>query len=202
MRLYLIRHGAVENPGGVRYGRLPGFPLSAEGRAQAARTAQHLASLRPGPLRLLSSPLARAHETATIVGAPLSLTPDIEPRLLELGSSLDGLPRRVPLPVRLRHLRDPALRRMNEPLRFAAQRILSVIDEHQPRFQALVLVSHQLPIRAALLALTRGLRALDGPLPASWWLRLRQPLDPTYAQLITLAPCGPHRWAIVASFCP
>ena len=33
--IYLIRHGEVQNPSRVRYGRLPGYGLSDLGREQA-----------------------------------------------------------------------------------------------------------------------------------------------------------------------
>src|SRR5205085_2075794 len=34
--VHLLRHGEVENPAGIVYGRLPGYHLSANGRAIAA----------------------------------------------------------------------------------------------------------------------------------------------------------------------
>ena len=33
--VHLMRHGEVHNPGGVLYGRLPGYRLSERGRAMA-----------------------------------------------------------------------------------------------------------------------------------------------------------------------
>ena len=38
--VHLLRHGEVENPGAILYGRLPGFHLSALGSEMAERTAQ------------------------------------------------------------------------------------------------------------------------------------------------------------------
>lgn len=91
-RLILVRHGVVENPARVRYGRLPGFPLSASGRHQAALSASFLAtcSLR-NPL-LLSSPLERAVETAEILGRQLGVSLQKEDHPLEIASRYDGLP--------------------------------------------------------------------------------------------------------------
>lgn len=41
--VHLMRHGEVHNPDGVLYGRLPGYRLSARGRAMARMVATHLA---------------------------------------------------------------------------------------------------------------------------------------------------------------
>jgi broad specificity phosphatase PhoE len=41
--VHLLRHGLVENPSGVIYGRLPGYHLSAEGRLMAIAAADFLA---------------------------------------------------------------------------------------------------------------------------------------------------------------
>ncbi len=62
-RLSLVRHGAVHNPDGILYGRLPRFRLSSEGRRQAQ--AAGLALARDPFDTLFSSPLLRARQTAT-----------------------------------------------------------------------------------------------------------------------------------------
>ena len=60
--LHLVRHGEVENPRGVIYGRLPGYNLSERGRRQAAAAARRL---RDADLAAVwASPLERAQETA------------------------------------------------------------------------------------------------------------------------------------------
>ena len=59
--VHLVRHGEVENPGGVLYGRMPGFHLSGLGRQMAQRTAAYLAERDIA--HLVSSPLERAQET-------------------------------------------------------------------------------------------------------------------------------------------
>lgn len=89
-----MRHADVENPNKVLYGHLPGFPLSALGRAQAIAVGQ---SLRDRNIRrILHSPLERAQETATLVNqqlpAPVPLI--IEPALIEaaIGRYLQGVP--------------------------------------------------------------------------------------------------------------
>ena len=40
--IHVMRHGEVDNPDGVLYGRLPGFGLTELGHAMAARAAEYL----------------------------------------------------------------------------------------------------------------------------------------------------------------
>jgi probable phosphoglycerate mutase len=80
-RIILVRHGETD---WNATGRIQGHndtPLNAAGRQQARRAAQRLAC---EPVRALySSDLARACETATIIGQPLGLTVVTSPRLRE-----------------------------------------------------------------------------------------------------------------------
>jgi broad specificity phosphatase PhoE len=89
-----MRHADVENPHRILYGHLPGFPLSALGRAQATAVGQSLRN--SGVRRILHSPLERTRETAELVNAqlpaPVPLIP--EPALVEaeFGKYLQGVP--------------------------------------------------------------------------------------------------------------
>lgn len=88
----LVRHGLVDNPGQVYYGRLPGFALAAEGRRQAAATGDYLSGQ---PIAAVyHSPMLRAFETAEIVRRHCAATaPLVECDLLnEIHSPFDGLP--------------------------------------------------------------------------------------------------------------
>jgi len=87
-----MRHADVENPHRILYGHLPGFPLSALGRAQASAVGRSLRD--SGIRRILHSPLERARETAELVNAQL-LSPVpliVEPALIEaeFGRYLQG----------------------------------------------------------------------------------------------------------------
>jgi broad specificity phosphatase PhoE len=100
-----VRHGEVDNPLDVYYGRLPGFGLSDKGRRQAQRAAVYLAeratrSLPPDaaspciPAALYTSPLRRAHQTAQILADRLpGLSPIVSPFLSEVYTPFDGQPR-------------------------------------------------------------------------------------------------------------
>lgn len=72
-RLYLVRHGATNMTAEDRFSGETGAELSDEGRAQAARLAERLASERI--VAVYTSPLSRAMETARIVAAGMDLRP-------------------------------------------------------------------------------------------------------------------------------
>ncbi len=80
--LLLIRHGQTAyNVEGRLPGQLPGIPLNDEGRRQAHRAAVALAAL---PLStIISSPLERAAETATIIARGWGLAVRTDPRLMD-----------------------------------------------------------------------------------------------------------------------
>jgi broad specificity phosphatase PhoE len=75
--IYLVRHGEVQNPDRVVYGRLPGFGLSDNGRRQAHTLGKQLSSRKVHAI--YTSPLERARETAQIVSSyhhGVPVTPD------------------------------------------------------------------------------------------------------------------------------
>lgn len=81
MRLIFVRHGQSEgNAAGVVQGRMD-FSLSELGRRQAVVTARRLH--QESIARVVSSPLARAAETAALLAAPHGLVVEPEPALLE-----------------------------------------------------------------------------------------------------------------------
>lgn len=85
----LIRHGDVENPDNLYYGRLPGFGLSRLGQRQAAAARDDLQ--HRSPAAIFSSPLIRAQQTAAIIGqAHPGLAIQISELLNEVYSPFDG----------------------------------------------------------------------------------------------------------------
>jgi broad specificity phosphatase PhoE len=89
-KVSLVRHGLVYNPVEVYYGRLPGFFLADEGRAQAISAGRHLASQSIDAI--FHSPQQRAAETAALIRAQLpDSVPLTECALLnEIYSPYDG----------------------------------------------------------------------------------------------------------------
>lgn len=88
-RIYLVRHGHAAGDWGSA--RDPG--LDDAGREQARAAAQHLREL--GPLDLVSSPLARARETADALAGLWRVPVRTEPRVGEIPSPEPGLAERA-----------------------------------------------------------------------------------------------------------
>ena len=78
----MVRHGAHDLVGRVLAGRMAGVSLSAVGRAQAERVAGRLAG-RP-VVAVMSSPQARAWETAAAIAARHGLAVEVEAGLDEV----------------------------------------------------------------------------------------------------------------------
>jgi broad specificity phosphatase PhoE len=159
-RLYLVRHGEVDNPDHVVYADLPGFSLSPRGRLEAAAAAAHLSGSRVAVVA--SSPLDRATETAKVIGAVLGLEPQTDLRLEEwhLGRRWSGvawhdLPSRFPGELEA-YLSDPThLPFAPESIAAVAQRMAAAVEDlgrDHPGGVA-VMVSHQDPIQALRLDL-------------------------------------------------
>jgi broad specificity phosphatase PhoE len=209
--LSLVRHGAVANPQQVRYGRLPGFVLSEAGRRQAREAGEHLARCGVRVSRLASSPLERAVETATLLGEQLDPPPslEIDPRLIEVGSRLDGLPRRLAPRAYLARLLDASTRSHAEPAAEAGARLVAAaLDLARGASDRVVIVSHQSPIWAATALLLGGPDALGGLLSSLRTMFRRGP-PPGHATIVTFAPRaahgplpGPGGWKLVDRWHP
>ncbi|MGH7775560.1 MAG: histidine phosphatase family protein [Candidatus Dormibacterales bacterium] len=152
----MIRHADVENPGRVLYGHLPGFGLSASGRAQAEALGRRLrgADVR----RIVHSPLERAAETARIIAsqleAPVPLIPEPELREADFSRYLQGVPYwQVPVrrPLWFAHKARRGLVPGDEAVGELGGRVLEVAlrlaREHPGETSALV--SHADPLQAA-----------------------------------------------------
>ena len=87
--VHLVRHGEVDNPGRILYGRLPGFHLSEAGRLMAKAAADYLAGRDITVLK--SSPLQRAVETAEPIAAEFGLQAEIDDRLIEPWNYFEGM---------------------------------------------------------------------------------------------------------------
>jgi len=88
--IHLVRHGDVENPKRLYYGRLPGFPLNERGRGQARAAAEVLSK---SPIAVIySSPQQRAQDTARLIQAGFDPAPELirEPAINEIRSQFDG----------------------------------------------------------------------------------------------------------------
>jgi broad specificity phosphatase PhoE len=149
--IHLLRHGEVDNPKGVLYGRLPGYHLSELGRKMADRVAEALAGR--DITAVISSPLERAQETAAPIAARFDLEVQLDPRLTEADNTFEGLTFGVGdgslrRPAHWRHLRNPFRPSWGEAYTEQAARMRAAIADarQQVAGHEAVLVSHQLPI--------------------------------------------------------
>jgi len=180
-RLVVWRHGRTEwNARGRFQGQLDP-PLDEEGRAQAARTAPHLAAaLRGEETVLVSSDLQRAVDTAGALAPLLGVPVRIDERLREHGlGSWEGLTR---ADVAEQHpeqyeawLAGRAVPgRGGEPQADVAARALAAVLDLPPASNA-VLVTHGGTagrLVEVLLGLGPGQRRLFGPLGNCHWSEL------------------------------
>jgi len=152
--VHLLRHGEVDNPGGIIYGRLPGYHLSATGRAMAAAAADYFAE-RP-VVALFSSPLERAQETARPLAERLGLPVVTDDRLIESWNHFEGLTFGVGdgslrRPSHWVYLMNPFRPSWGEPYHDVAARMAAVMETAREAAagREAVCVTHQLPIWVA-----------------------------------------------------
>jgi len=153
--VHLVRHGQVDNPRRVLYGRLPGFHLSDDGRVMAKAAADFLAGR--DITALWSSPLERAMESAEPIAAEFGLDVAVDERLIEASNHFEGMTFGVgdgALRRPGRHwvqLRNPFRPSWGEPYIEVAARMLAVMSDAAKGAAGheAVCVSHQLPIVCA-----------------------------------------------------
>lgn len=89
--IHFIRHGAVDNPDNIYYGRLSGFPLSDDGVECIRYTAERL---KQYPLSAIyHSPMLRTQQSAEILAELLRLPAQADDRITELASFFEGRPK-------------------------------------------------------------------------------------------------------------
>jgi broad specificity phosphatase PhoE len=150
-RVHLVRHGEVNNPGGVLYERLPNFGLTSKGRDLAQSALRHvpLASIS----RLVVSPLQRARESMEPWEKSTGLTATVDDRVIEpwnefRGMALDGGLSLATRPDLWKFLINPLQPSWGEPYQDIAQRMLAAMRDAADLVDGgdVVIVSHQLPI--------------------------------------------------------
>ena len=136
----LIRHGESEsNIRGLISEDIEGFPLTDNGRKQAARTAQELIKVKAQ--MILSSPVLRARETASIISHATDIEITIDHNIRESGLG----------PYNNRHFKlIPGGKREDfgfEPYDQIKERMMQSLTKHTG---INIFVSHELPIKAAV----------------------------------------------------
>lgn len=149
--VHMVRHGEVENPKKIMYGRLAGYRLSPLGRQMAEAAAKSVASRNI--TYLVASPLERAQQTAQPFADQFGLPVATDERLTEAMNVFEG--RRFGVgdgalrrPRNWWVLRNPFLPSWGEPYGEIAMRMTAALFAARDAAgggEALC-VSHQLPI--------------------------------------------------------
>ena len=165
--VHVMRHGEVENPEKILYGRQPGWHLSTRGQEMAQTVAEWSKQFNLGALHV--SPLERAQETAAPVGAAHNLDITTNPQLIEAANIFEG--KKFELgsgvlrhPRMWRHLYNPAKPSWGEPYEEQIARMLKAVFAARDAANGkdAWIVSHQLPIWILRSAI-EGRRLLHDP---------------------------------------
>jgi broad specificity phosphatase PhoE len=149
--VHVIRHGEVENPEKILYGRQPGWRLSQRGEEMAQVIADWSKSIDLGAVH--ASPLQRAHETAAPIARAHSLDITTDEKLIEAANIFEG--RKFELgsgvlkhPSSWKHLINPWKPSWGEPYEEQISRMLAAVFQARDAAQGkdAIVVSHQLPI--------------------------------------------------------
>jgi len=145
-----VRHGEVDNPQRVLYGRLPNFALSADGQQMARAAAQYVQGLGRPVTALYASPLQRTREWAAPFTELLGLEAVIDERVIEPTNVFEGkrMKRAVLNPANWRHLVRPSIPSWGEPYLEVVARMDAAMTEawNEADGGDIIIVSHQLPI--------------------------------------------------------
>ena len=149
--VHVARHGEVENPEKILYGRQPGWRLSNRGQQMADALGEWSKSLNVGALHV--SPLQRAQETAAPIARAHGLEITTDERLIEAANVFEGKSFELGSgvlkhPSSWRHLYNPWKPSWGEPYEEQINRMLAAIFAARKAANGrdAIVVSHQLPI--------------------------------------------------------
>ena len=86
--VHVVRHGEVENPEKILYGRQPGWRLSTRGQEMAQVLGEWSKAIDLGALHV--SPLQRAQETAAPIAKAHGIAITTDDRLIEAANIFEG----------------------------------------------------------------------------------------------------------------
>ena len=160
-QIYLCRHGKTAWNAERRIQGLNDIELNHKGLEQADFLAKFLKSQINAPIRIISSPLLRAKQTAAVIGEALDVPVETDERIIEIntgiftGKCLDELATDEAWQA---HLRDPwgeGYGVGGESAESVRTRVMSLIHEAivSKDERDLLLVTHASPIRHAIMAM-------------------------------------------------
>ena len=149
--VHVLRHGEVENPNKILYGRQPGWYLSSRGQEMAATLGEWSKSIDLGALHV--SPLQRAQETAAPIAAAHNIAITTDERLIEAANIFEGKSFELGSgvlkhPSSWRHLYNPWRPSWGESYVEQINRMLAAVfaAKNAANGKDAICVSHQLPI--------------------------------------------------------
>ena len=149
--VHVARHGEVENPEKILYGRQPGWRLSTRGQQMAQTLGEWSKSINLGALHV--SPLQRAQETAAPIARAHGIEITTDERLIEAANVFEGKSFELGSgvlkhPSSWRHLYNPWKPSWGEPYEEQINRMLAAIFAARKAANGkdAIVVSHQLPI--------------------------------------------------------
>jgi broad specificity phosphatase PhoE len=149
--VHVIRHGEVENPEKILYGRQPGWRLSQRGQEMADVIGDWSKSIDLGALHV--SPLQRAQETAAPVSKAHGIDITTDEKLIEAANIFEGKKFEfgsgvLKHPSTWKHLYNPWKPSWGEPYEEQIARMLAAVFQARDAAQGkdAIVVSHQLPI--------------------------------------------------------
>lgn len=149
--VHVARHGEVENPEKILYGRQPGWRLSNRGQQMAETLGEWSKSINLGALHV--SPLQRAQETAAPIARAHGIEITTDDRLIEAANVFEGKSFELGSgvlkhPSSWRHLYNPWKPSWGEPYEEQINRMLAAIFAARKAANGkdAIVVSHQLPI--------------------------------------------------------
>ena len=149
--VHIARHGEVENPQKILYGRQPGWRLSTRGQQMAEVLGEWSKSIDLGALHV--SPLQRAQETAAPIARAHGIEITTDERLIEAGNIFEGKSFEpgsgiLKHPTAWRHLYNPWKPSWGEPYDEQINRMFAAIfaAHKAANGKDAIVVSHQLPI--------------------------------------------------------
>ena len=151
--IHVMRHGEVDNPEGILYGRLPGYGLTDLGHQMAEAVADYFVDANADITHVVASPLLRAQLSAAPTASAYDLEIEHDHRLIEAESVFEGVAVNanrwiLAQPQYWRYYVNPLRPSWGESYAHAAQRMTRAVARalREARGHEALLVSHQMPI--------------------------------------------------------
>lgn len=142
--IYFIRHGEVFNPKEILYGRLPNFPLSANGILSIQTAAEKLKTKKISVI--YTSPMLRARQTAGILNEKMDVPIHMNRLLIEIKIYCQG----IPLTIYRQKVQETLYSRKNL---LKGQESIDSIYQRMMKFVKMVIIKYP---NQAVLAVTHG----------------------------------------------